>query len=649
MAPKILVVDDTSENVDAFCSILKSYLKDVCILRASCGQECLEQAKAELPDVVLLDVHMPGMDGFEVCRILKSLPETQNISVLMVSALMTAGRHRATGIDSGADGYLCKPFDSAELIAQVRALVRLKRYEDSLRQQQDTLEHELQDRTAKLRVSEANWRRLFEEGPDPIFIEDLKGNVLEVNEAACKLHGMTREELLTKNVKDLVPPEQSQHVADLCPQWNRDVLKSYEGFSYTKDKRTVPVEVRARHFEYFGKPAILFHVRDITERLRMEQDLRQAQKLESISLLAGGIAHDFNNILTGVIGNLSLMKLDLQPETPLHEALCNAEESALRAKLLTQQLLTFARGGAPVLKIASVRHLLETVPRFVLSGTGARCVSAVDTDLAPVDMDVCQMSQVIENLVINALQAMPTGGTIRLAAANTVADAALKSRHRHLAAQRLVRLTVEDEGCGIDPAHLTRIFDPYFTTKAKGTGLGLATSAAIVRQHGGAIDVESELGKGSVFTIWLPASEHEVEVAPVVATEPPARGIGRILVMDDDPSILKILVVALTKIGYRVTAVGDGRAALDAYQKAMREGDRFDAVIFDLTVPGGMGGEEAVKLLRAIDPGVKAIVSSGYTDGMAISMPERCGFQAAIEKPYSIQALSQVLAAVLGG
>ncbi len=649
MAPKILVVDDAPENVDAFCSILESYLKDVCILRASTGQECVEKARAELPDVVLLDVHMPGMDGFEACRILKSMPETQNLSVLMVSALMTTGRHRAAGIDSGADGYLCKPFDSAELIAQVRSLVRLKRYEDALRQQQFTLERELQDRTAKLRMSEANWRRLFEEGPDPIFIEDLKGNVLEVNEAACKLHGMTREELLTKNVKELVPPEQCQHVVDLYPQWNRDSLKNFEGFSYTKDRRTVPVEVRARRFEYFGKPTILFHVRDITERLRMEQDLRQAQKLESISLLAGGIAHDFNNILTGVIGNLSLMKLDLPPEAPLHEALCDAEESALRAKLLTQQLLTFARGGAPVLKTASVRHLLETVPRFVLSGTGTRCVSAVDADLAPADMDVCQISQVIENLVINASQAMPDGGTIRLTAANAVADAALKSRHRHLGAHRLVRITVEDEGCGIAPAHMARIFDPYFTTKTKGTGLGLATSDAIVRQHKGAIDVKSELGKGSVFTIWLPASEHEVEVAPSVVHEPPTPGRGRILVMDDEPSILKILVAALTKIGYRVTAVGDGRAALEAYQKAMREGARFDAVIFDLTVPGGMGGEEAVKLLRAIDPGVKAIVSSGYTDGMAISMPERCGFQAAIEKPYSIQALSRVLAAVLGG
>jgi len=649
MAPKILVVDDTPENVDAFCSILESYLKDVQLIRAFSGQECVDKARAELPDVVLLDVHMPGMDGFEACRILKSMPETQNLSVLMVSALMTAGRHRAAGIDSGADGYLCKPFDSAELISQVRALVRLKRYEDELRQQQDRLERELQDRTAKLRMSETNWRRLFEQAPDPIFIEDLKGNVIEVNEAACHLHGMTREELLTKNVKELVPPEQRQRVADLYPQWDRDVLKSFEGFSYTKDKRIVPVEVRARRFEYFGQSAILFHVRDISERLRMEQDLRQAQKLESISLLAGGIAHDFNNILTGVLGNLSLIKMDLQPDAPVHEALCDAEESVLRAKLLTQQLQTFSRGGAPVLKTASVRHLLETVPRFVLSGAPALCACSVDEDLAPVDMDVCQISQVIENLVINASQAMPAGGTIRLTAANAVADTALKARHGNLKADRLVRITIEDDGIGIAPEHLSRIFDPYFSTKEKGSGLGLATSDGIVRQHGGCIEVQSVPGKGSVFTIWLPASEGEVEAAPAALNQSPMPGSGRILVMDDEPSILKILSAALTKLGYSVTAVTDGRAALEAYQKAMRAGERFAAVIFDLTVPGGMGGEEAVALLRAIDPAVKAIVSSGYTDGMAISMPERCGFQAAIEKPYSVHALSRVLAEVLGG
>jgi len=643
MAATILVVDDSPENLDAFCSILTSYLSDLELIRASSGAECIDLARVRQPDVILLDVHMPGMDGFEACRFLKSSPETQNISVLMVSALMTAGRHRAAGIDSGADGYLCKPFDSAELIAQVRALIRLKRYEDELRRQQDRLEVELRDRTEKLRNSEFNWRRLFEEAPDPIFIEDLRGNVLEVNNAACELHAMSRAELLTKNVTDLVPPEHRRRTAELFPRWESNALKSYEGYSFTRDGRVVPVEIRARRFEYFGKAAILFHVRDISERRQMEQELTQAQKLESIGLLAGGIAHDFNNILTGVIGNLSLMKLEVPAGVSLHEMICNAEESALRAKLLTQQLLTFSKGGAPILKTASMRHLLEAAPQFVLSGTRTICESEIAEDLAPVDIDVCQMSQVIENIVINAAQAMPDGGVIHLKAENAVADMALRRRHRNLSAGRIVKVSIADCGVGIPAEHLPRIFDPYFTTKEKGSGLGLATSYAIINKHGGAIDVVSEVGKGSTFTLYLPASAREVANLPREKDAVPIKGCGRILVMDDEAVVLKILQAALTKLGYQVTTTTDGREALEAYQKALRAGERFDAVVFDLTVPGGMGGEEAVMLIRAFDPALKAVVSSGYTDGMAISFPERCGFQAAIEKPYSVQALSRVL------
>ncbi len=649
MGAKILVVDDAPENVEAFCHILDSYLNDLELFQASSGAECIEIAKAHRPDVVLLDVHMPGMDGFEACRALKSIPETQNLSVLMVSAFMTTGRHRAAGMDCGADGYLCKPFDSAELIAQVRALVRLKRYEDELRGHHDRLEDELRDRTAKLRESECSWRRLFEEAPDPIFIEDLKGKVLEVNTAACDLHGMTREELLGRNVMDLVPPEQRRRVAELFPRWESNSLKRYDGFSYTKDGRVVPVEIQGRRFEYLGTPAILFHVRDISERLQMETELVQAQKLESIGLLAGGIAHDFNNILTGVIGNLALVKMDLPVDEPLYARICDAEESALRATVLTQQLLTFSRGEAPMLRTASIRHLLEATPRFVLSGTRTVCVPEIAADLAAVDIDVGQMSQVIENLVINAAQAMPAGGAIRLIAENGMADVALKRRFHNLTASRIVKLTVSDTGTGIPAEHLSRIFDPYFTTKEKGSGLGLATSYAIIHKHGGCIDVQSEWGKGSTFTVYLPASSRSAEPVPAVEDAAPVRGTGRILVMDDEAPIVKILHTSLTKLGYEVTTAADGREALSAYQAAMREGRRFDAVIFDLTVPGGMGGEEAVMLIRALDPSLKAVVSSGYTDGPAIAFPERCGFQAAIQKPYSIRTLSRVLHDLLEG
>ena len=646
MSARILIVDDAPENIEAFRAILESYIRDIEILTAESGPDGLALAAEHLPDVVLLDVHMPGMDGFEACRHLKSKPETQNISVLMVSALMTAGRHRAAGIECGAEGYLCKPFDSAELVAQVRSLIRLKRYEDELRMQQDRLERELRDRTAQLRMSENQWRRLFEEAPDPIFIEDTRGNVIEVNQAACRLHGMTHGELVRKNVQDLVPPSERQRVMELFPKWDPGVMRSFEGFSYTRDGRSVPVEVRATCFEYFGQSAFLFHVRDISERKKMEQELAQTQKLESIGLLAGGIAHDFNNILTGVVGNLSLMKLDVKPEDPLYGLLCDAEASALRAKLLTQQLLTFSKGGAPILKTSSMRHLLETAPRFVLSGSRAMCDNDVPEDLWPVDIDAGQISQVIENIVINASQAMPDGGVIRITAENVLVDPAMRKQCKAIKSDRAVRVVIADEGSGIPAEDLPRIFDPYFSTKTGGSGLGLATSYAIVGKHGGSISVASVPGKGTAFTLCLPASERPIEDTPP-SPSAHVQGHGRILVMDDEPAILRILTASLTKLGYRVSTAPDGRSALTLYQDAMRDGDRFDAVILDLTVPGGMGGEEAIRLLRAVDPGVKAIVSSGYSSGLAMSVPELYGFKAAVEKPYSIQILSQVLHAVL--
>lgn len=646
MDARILIVDDMADNVEAFESVLKTYIPELEIHTAGTGTEALKLATEVLPDVVLLDVHMPEMDGFEVCRRLKTEKPTQDIPVLMVSAFMTKGHHRALGLESGADGYLCKPFDTAELVAQVRGLIRIKRNEDALRAQQAALEDELDERTRTLRVSEEHWRSLFEVSPDAIFIEDTQGNVLEANPAACALHELDHDDLVGSNILDLVPPEQRKAVADSFPHWFDETLHSYEGFSYTASGRAIPVEVRATPYEYRGKDAILLHVRDISDRIRMEQELTQAQKLESVGILAGGIAHDFNNILTGVIGNISFAKLEIPKEDPAYEPICEAEKSAFRARLLTQQLLTFAKGGAPVRRTSSVAQLLKDATIFVLSGSRTTCMFDVEEELWPADIDVGQISQVVENLVINASQAMPQGGTICLTARNMIMDDAKRERYPKLGDGRYIEVTLKDEGHGISPEDLSRVFDPYFTTKKGGSGLGLATSYSIVKKHGGLMMAESELGQGSTFTLVMPASDRPLPEEPEMG-EAPVPGKGRILVMDDEAVIRNILEAALSKLGYTSVSVGDGQAALDAYQKAMRDEDPFDAVILDITVPGGMGGEEAIGLLKGMDPDVKGIVSSGYATGGAMSMPELLGFRGVIAKPYSIQQLSLVLHNVL--
>jgi len=646
MNASILIVDDLPDNVEAFESVLKTYIPGLEIFIADTGLKALEIATATLPDVILLDVHMPEMDGFEVCEHLKENPKTADIPVLMVSAFMTKGHHRALGLESGADGYLCKPFDTAELVAQVRSLIRIKRNEDALRAQRSELERELDERTNTLRVSEEHWRSLFEASPDAIFIEDLEGNVLQVNPAACALHNMTREELIGKNVLDLVPPDQREEVANSFQGWADRSLHRYEGFSYTKEGRAVPVEVRATPFEYENAPAVLLHVRDISARIQLENDLTQAQKLESVGILAGGIAHDFNNILTGVIGNISVAKLEVSKDALAYEPLCEAEKSAFRAKLLTQQLLTFAKGGSPVRRTASVAQLLKEATTFVLSGSRSTCQFEIVDDLWPADIDVGQISQVVENLVINASQAMPQGGTIRLSGKNVVADAELQSQYPKLKDGRYIQVSIEDEGTGIPREDLSRVFDPYFTTKKGGSGLGLATSYSIVNKHEGLITVDSTPDQGTTFTLFIPASDRPLPEEPEIGDTPKA-GSGRILVMDDEAVIRKILEAALAKLGYASVSVADGQAALDAYQEAMKEDDPFDAVILDITVPGGMGGEEAIELLKAIDPDVKGIVSSGYATGGAMSMPQLLGFRGVIAKPYSIQELSHVLHDVL--
>ncbi len=643
---RILIVDDMEENVNAFKAVISAHISGLELLTAQNGSEALELVKERSFDVIILDVQMPDMDGFEVCQLLKKNDQTAHIPILMVSAMMTHGSYRAKGIDAGADGYLCKPFDNIELVAQINSLIRLKRSEDALREQTRKLEEALGQSTTTLRNREQQWHGLFKASPDAIFIEDQQGTVLEANPAACVLHNMTHDELVGKNVINLVPPDERKKVEKHFSKWVARSMHTYEGVSYTKDGKKIPVEVRATPFEYEGKPSLLLHVRNISDRTQMKKERMQASKLESVGILAGGIAHDFNNILTGIIGNISFAKIDMDEDSAVYKPICDAEKSAFRARLLTQQLLTFAQGGSPVRKTASVKELLEETAAFVMRGSKSVCIFDFEENLWPADIDVGQISQVIENLVINASQSMPTGGTICITAKNMIIDSGKDSTDKKLKNGRYLEICVKDGGIGISPDCLERIFDPYFTTKKEGNGLGLATSYSIITKHGGSISVESTLNRGTSFSLFIPASEKQLPKI-IKVSEEPIKGEGNILVMDDEGVIRDLAEVLLEKLGYTVFCVADGSAALTAYQKAMRAKNPFDAVILDITVPGGMGGIEAVELLQAIDPDVKAIVSSGYTTRNIMSVPERLGFKGVLTKPYNIQQLSAVVHDVL--
>jgi PAS domain S-box-containing protein len=381
---------------------------------------------------------------------------------------------------------------------------------------------------------------------------------------------------------------------------------------------------------------------DVSERRRLEGELLKMKNLESIGILAGGIAHDFNNFLAGILGNVSLARSvgGLPPEAD--ERLERAEKASLHARDLTRQLLTFSKGGLPVKKVVSVGRLVRETVEFVLSGSRTVGRFDIPPGLSRVEADEGQMNQLFQNLAINAVQAMPEGGTLRVSCSDAVVE---HGSPLPLPPGRYVRVAVRDEGVGIPRENLGRIFDPYFSTKETGTGLGLATVYSIVRKHGGHVSVSSEPGKGTEFEVLLPATSKRGEAASPLAAS--GRGDGRILVMDDDELVREVAAHMLEQGGYRAECVADGRDAVSAFRHARDAGAPFSAVLLDLTVPGGMGGEEALVELRKVDPDVRAIVTSGYSHSRVVADYRAHGFRGRIAKPYRLQELFDVLAEVL--
>ncbi len=367
----------------------------------------------------------------------------------------------------------------------------------------------------------------------------------------------------------------------------------------------------------------------------------KADKLESVGILAGGIAHDFNNILTSILGNICLAKMQVKHEDDIFDLLSAAEKASMRAQGLTRQLLTFAKGGAPIKETASLQKLIKESSLFMLQGSKSVCELQIAEDLWPVDADVGQISQVISNIVINANQAMPEGGIIRIAAENLMPE---KIDEVPINKGKYIRISIKDQGVGIAEKHIAKIFDPYFTTKQAGSGLGLATAYSIIKKHNGHIFVVSLPGTGTTFDIYLPVSDNRIQVKEEAVL---LKGRGKILVMDDDEHLKKIAKKMLDMLGYESELARDGDEAIEMYKKAMESGKPYDTVFLDLTVSGGMGGAEAVKILLKMDPEVKAIVCSGYSGGEVVSNFREYGFKGMMPKPFGLHALGKVLNDVL--
>ena len=488
---------------------------------------------------------------------------------------------------------------------------------------------------------------------DGVITTDIAGKIISINKTVEILIGWPRREAEGKILNEVFriirddtqepcinPVEKALFTRTTVEMDNHVLLIARD-----ETRRAIAVSaapIRDNRGDVVGAVLVL---RDVTEKQKAEAQMLTESKLQSVGLLAGGIAHDFNNMLTTIIGNLSLARMPefSAEETP--QLLAEAEKAALGAKDLTQQLLTFARGGAPIRKPMLLPALVREASQLALRGSNVQCEYSLADNAWPVEVDEGQIRQILNNLVINARQAMPQGGRIEIRTENVELSAhAMPS----LAPGKYVKISIHDHGPGIKPEHLPRIFEPYFTTKKAGTGLGLATVYSVVRKHDGQINVVSEPGKGTTFEIYLPASQKAASPVPPPATPANHSGHGRVLVVDDETAIQKLLEFMLRKFGYEVEIAGDGGEAIDRYLAARSGGTPFDAIIMDLTIPNGMGGCEATRRLRELDPQVRAIASSGYSLDPVMANYRDYGFCGVIPKPYRAEELNRILHEVIG-
>jgi PAS domain S-box-containing protein len=629
-APTILYVDDDAGNRQAFTWIFRAEGFEV--REAATGSDALRLA-AERPDLVVLDVNLPDINGFEVCRRIKMDAATASIPVLHMSAHYVQSGDRVQGLDAGADGYLTKPVEPQELLAQVRALLRV---------------HQAEERE---RAAARQWQATFDAMSDGVCLLDRDGRVLRGNRALSEFVAQHADTLIGQDHRALLPAAAA-------------AVSPFPRVLQTGRRERVEVACGECWLQLVAEPLVdetgaatgaIYIVTDISERKRLEEQLRQAQKMEAVGKLAGGVAHDFNNLLTVILGNVALLQAGRKSDDPASEPLRTIEHAAARAADLIRQLLGFSRRTLLWLRPTDLHVCAEDVIAILRRTRDPRVNLRVETvpDLWTVQADPNQINQVLMNLCLNAQEAMPEGGRLLLRTENAVLSEAEARRHPGGRPGEFVRLRVEDTGHGIPPEILPRIFEPFFTTKppGKGTGLGLAMVFGIVQQHQGWVECTSEAGQGACFTIYLPrfqegaaGAESAAGTVPVAlpsalsaAAADLASGGETVLLVDDEPMVRAVGRRILERHGYRVLEASDGAEAVAVY----RRHTRIDLVVLDLTMPK-LSGREALGELRRLNPKVCVLLASGYViEGAG---EEVAGF---VPKPYGEQELARAVSQAL--
>jgi two-component system, cell cycle sensor histidine kinase and response regulator CckA len=620
---KILLIEDNSDTRRNLRQLIEKRGHEV----TACAN--VEKAEEELTrnsfPFLILDWMLPGKSGLDLCRDIRSRPDGDEMFILLVTG-RTNTEDLEQALSAGANDYLTKPLSAAHL--DVRLSVAERQIQE--------LQERNRGRIALLEAAE-RMSDILENTSDGFFALDRNGNFTYLNAEAEKTFGLTRDQLFGQNFAEKVPQLAERLFAENYQQVvTRQIAAKFETISL--DGHT--------WYEFQIHPsadgASIFF-RDITERRRIEAEHLTTCKLESLGTLAGGIAHDLNNVLTVISGNIGLAQL----ESPAHcgnllSFLAKAGQAAQQAARLSSQLLTFSKGGAPFKKVASLAELLQRATEFSLHGSNLRSALEIEDHLGRVEMDTAQVEQVINALILNAREAMPNGGAVAISAENFRIDG---QSTLPLAAGRYLKISIADNGPGVAREVAAKVFDPYFTTKQTGSGLGLAISYSIIKKHGGFLHLENNSPEGATFTFYLPAIHGRVTSDPFqpnddkIDLQQP-----RVLVMDDEAPIRELTAQLLETMGYEVTAAPDGSEAIRLYERALRQGNVFKAVILDATVRGGLGGVETIARLRELDPDVKAIICSGYSDAAAISEFLTCGFRDALPKPFTRRELAEALA-----
>jgi PAS domain S-box-containing protein len=476
------------------------------------------------------------------------------------------------------------------------------------------------------------------------------------NQAVADINGYTLEEMATWDARDMakaIHPEDAPFAMEQARKkqaGDPGALAHYSMRIIKKSGEICWIENYSRTIEYGGRKADFVTMIDVTARKQAEESLKQlalsmerAAKLESLGVLAAGIAHDFNNLLGGLFGHLDLARAHLPPGSPASSHLLLAHDAFERAKALTGQLLTFAKGGTPVRKVSSLASSVRQCADFALSGSNVKVELDLEAGLWNAEFDENQLAQAFDNILINAKQAMPSGGTLRITGRNVVAQ---QGPALDLAPGRYVKLSFTDRGPGISAAIVGRIFDPFFTTKVEGSGIGLTAAYAIVKKHDGHIEVISQPGEGATFHVWIPASAEDPQEHRPAAPEAKS-GHGLVLVMDDDDMVRQMASNMLEHLGYQPIATCDGAEALQRVRALLAEGKHLSAAMLDLTVRSGEGGRETVRPLRELLPDLPIIASSGYSDDPIMAGPVQYGFSASLRKPFRLNELSDLLAQLI--